>query len=170
MRNRRLPRIALLGIGLLAAIACQRPPTGPPFEPATAPASHRARIYFYRADPTGSLATVRVELDGRTIGTLANDEYDTLEVTPGPHRLRVGLRSAAFVAWGWNSQPLRLEPGETVFVRLSVRLSEHGGVVAGPSVEIPGRAAGMASENVFIERRGQRRALEELARTTRREP
>ena len=166
MRRARRPGIAFLGLGLMAVLACQRPPLGPGFEPAARPASHRARLYFYRSDSIRSLASVRVELDGRDLGTLDNEEYGTIEVAPGPHRFRAGLRSATFVAWGWNSQPLRLEPGETVFIRLSVRLSEHGGPVPGSAVEIPGRAAGMASENVFIERRGEDDALEELSRTT----
>lgn len=172
MSRRQRPSLPRIGLGLitLVLLACQRPPPGPLFEMAPSPEPHRARVYLYRNDPTGSLATVRVELDGRPIGTFSNREYETLELSPGPHRLRVGLRSAAFIAWGWNEQPLRLEPGETVFVRLSVRLSEHAARSTSQAVEIAGRAPGVASENVFIERRGRSVALEELADTTRRQP
>ena len=125
---------------------------------------------MYRADPRASLSRIRVDFDDRQLGALGNREYETIEVAPGPHHLRAGLRSAAFLAWGWNEQPIRLTPGETVFVRLAVRLSEHAAPHAGRAVDIAGRASGVASENVFIERVGEERALEELVGTTRRAP
>ena len=170
-RPRRLLAAFVAVCIVLGALGCSgNAPVGPAFERAATPATHRARLYVYRADPRASLSRIRLEFDGREVGALGNREYETIEVAPGPHRLRAGLRGAAFLAWGWNEQPIRLTPGETVYVRLTVRLSDHAAPQTGRAVDIAGRTSGVASENVFIERVGEARALEELADTTRRVP
>jgi len=156
-------------VGLL--LACASTPAGPPFRPESPPPPHRGRIYVYRADDQVSLARVRVDLDGREVGRLAHGEYETVEVSAGPHRLRAGLRGALLLAWGWNEHPLRLAPGETAYFRISVRLSEHTAppsAAGSSSLDIAGRGQGVASENVFIELRPEFAALEELRFATRR--
>ena len=150
----------------LVAGACAKPPAGPPFELAPPPAENRARIYLFRSDPRPSRSTVRVTIDGREFGTFRNAEYETLELAPGSHQLRAGMRSLAFVAWGSNEQRLRLRPGETIFVQLSVRLTERP-QPGGRELEIPGRTSGAASENVFLQIRPEQAALEQLRATTR---
>ncbi len=163
-----------LVVGLaLVLLACSSAPVGPAFEAARPPPPHRARLYVYRADEQVSLATIRLELDGRPVGRLGHGEYETFELSAGPHRLRAGLRGALLLAWGWNEHPLRLAPGETAYLRISVRLSEHEAppTAAGSStLDIAGRSQGVASENVFIELRPEYAALEELRSTTHRVP
>ena len=78
-------------------------------------------LYLYRADDRGSLATVRVTLDGRLVGSLQNREYETIELHAGTHHLRAGMRGFAFLAWGWNDHRFRVKPGETVYLEISVR-------------------------------------------------
>jgi hypothetical protein len=152
---------------LLLGSACATAPLGPPFSLAPAPAENRARVYLYRSDPHASLSTVRVTIDGREIGELRNDEYETLEVSAGSHHLRAGVRSIVLVAWGWNEQRVRLEPGETLFVELSVRLTERE-QPATPGLEIAGRASGAASENVYLQIQPEKEALAALDTMTRR--
>ena len=126
----------------------------------------RGRVYLYRIDERGSLASVRVTLDGLPIGRFRNREYATLELPTGPHRLRAGLRGFGFLAWGWNEYRFSLAPGETRYLQLSVRLDART-VPDSREVEIAGRQQGGASENVFIVVRPEREALPELATTTR---
>ena len=57
-------------------------------------------------------------------------------------------------------------PDETVFVELSVRLSERAGP-AGRESEIAGRQSTVASDNVYIQQRSRQAALETIATTTR---
>jgi hypothetical protein len=161
-------RARLLGllIGVLALAACSSPPRGPRFEPAAPPPENRGRVYVYRVDDRGSLATVFVTIDGRKLGSFDNLEYDTLELAAGSHHLRAGMRGFAWMAWGWNDQRFRIEPGETVYLELSVRLSAQP-VTGTRELEIAGRASGGASENVFILRQGAAEANTALAQTTR---
>ena len=151
---------------MLAATACAQSPVGPAFEPAPPPAADRGRVYLYRIDERGSLASVRVTLDGLPIGRLRNREYLTLELPIGPHRLRAGLRGFGFLAWGWNEHRFSLAPGETRYLELSVRLDARA-VPDSRELEIAGRQRGGGSENVFILERPGRKALPELATTTR---
>jgi len=148
------------------ATACPKSPLGPPFEPAPRPPNNRGRVYVYRVDERGSLATVRITLDGREVGRFRNNEYETLELPAGGHHLRAGLRGFGLVAWGWNNHKFRLPPGETVYLKLSVRLTERSAPDAKP-LEIGGRPSGAASENVFIIPRSAAEALSELETTTR---
>jgi hypothetical protein len=170
---RRAARAAAFVLATAWMLACARPPAGPAFTPERPPPPHRARLYVYRADDQISLANVRIEVDGRAVGRLSHGEYETLELSAGPHRLRAGLRGPLLLAWGWNEHPLRLTPGETAYLRVSVRLSEHAAapIAAGSStLDIAGRGQGVASENVFIELRPEAAALEELRSATRRRP
>ncbi len=164
-----LVRLCAVVLVVVASLACTKPATGPAFTAAEPPANDRARLYLYRVDPQGSLSRVRISLNGREIGDLRDHEYETLELAAGSHRLRAGLRGFGFVAWGWNEQPIRLEPGETAFVELSVRLAEHT-TPSARELEIGGRPEASASENVFIRRPGRVDAIESLETTTRRVP
>lgn len=167
----RMARLAP-GLLLLATLSfgfssgCAKSPSGPAFVRASAPPSHRARLYVYRADERSSGSRVRITLDGRDLAALANGEYETLEVSSGPHRLRAGVRSALWVAWGWNEQSITFEPGETLFLEVSVRLTarEQPG---GRSIDIAGRQSGAASENVYLKQVGREAAIEALSATTR---
>lgn len=150
----------------LAASACATHSVGPPFELAAPPPQNRTRIYLFRSDSRPSLSTVRVTLDGREIGTFRNAEYETLELAAGSHHLRVGMRSVALVAWGWNEQRLRLEPGKTIFVQLSVRLTERA-QPGGRELEIGGRSGGAVSENVYLQIQPEGEALAQIEATTR---
>lgn len=169
-RLQKSSRRGRLFSGLLAILlmlsACATPPAGPAFEPAARPPENRARIYLYRFDTRPSFSTVRVTIDGREIGTFRNNEYETLELAAGSHHLRAAMRSVALVAWGSNEQRLRLRPGETIFVKLSVRLTERA-QPGGRELEIAGRASGTVSENVYLQIRPEREALSQLETTTR---
>ena len=153
--------------GLLAA--CARPPTGPAFAPAASPPEHRARLYLYRADGRSSYSQVRITVDDREIGRFRDAEYETLEISAGTHQLRAGLRSLGWAAWGWNEQAIRMKPGETVFVEISVRLTQHE-IPGGRDLDIAGRTRGGASENVYLQRRPEKEALERMTTTTRLAP
>ncbi|MCA9504441.1 MAG: hypothetical protein H6748_08675 [Spirochaetaceae bacterium] len=159
----------LLGLLILLVGACAAAPSGPPFELASPPPAHRGRLYLYRVDARPSLSKVHVTLDGREVGTFRDGEYETLEVSAGPRHLRVGLRGFGLLQWGWNDQRLHVEPGETLFVELSVRLAARELPAAG-ELEIGGRDEGSASENVFIELQNAETALPRLAGTTRLTP
>lgn len=112
---------------------------------------------------------MRIHLDKREVGTFRNREYETLELPAGRHHLRAGLRSAGFVAWGWNEKRIHVGPGETVYIEISVRLVARE-VPGGRDLEIPGRSMGVASENVFLQRRAADVARPHLDSTTRLEP
>lgn len=160
------PAALLVALAALGLLACASAPRGPGFARADAPPADLARLYVYRGDPRPSFARVRLELDDQALGDLRDGEYTTLLVAPGPHLLEAGLRSAAFVAWGWNDQRLRLAPGETRYVRVSVRVQgrEHP---PASGLEIGGRPTGTSSENVYLQIRSESDALRELAETTR---
>ncbi len=148
------------------ATACAKPPAGPAFEPAPPPPDHRGRLYVYRSDQPGSLASVRITIDGLEVGRFRNNEYETLELSTGQHHLRAGMRGFGLLAWGWNSHRFRLGPGESVYLKISVRLNEHS-TPGTRDLEIAGRASGAASENVFILRQSAEEALADLITTTR---
>ncbi len=163
----RIPGLFRVFVGLsLLTSACASPPAGPFFALASEPPENRARIYLFRADDRPSLSRVRITIDGRDIGTFRNGEYETLEVSAGSHHLRAGLRSIALVAWGWNDQRIRLEPGKTIFIQLSVRLSERA-LPGGRDLEIAGRAGGAVSENVYLQIQPKSKALARIGVTTR---
>jgi len=149
-------------------LGCAQAPSGPRFEWAPPPPPNRGRVYVYRSDPRPSMSAVRVTVNGQEIGRFRDREYATMELAAGSHRLNAGMRSLAFVAWGWNEHTFRVRPGETRFIELSVRLEERG--VPGPGysrdLEIAGRPEGAASENVFILDRPQADA-EAILPTTR---
>lgn len=147
--------------------ACAKSPLGPPFQPAPSPGDHRARLYIYRSDQPGSLASVRITVDGLEIGRFRNDQYETLELPTGEHHLRAGMRGFGLLAWGWNKHRFRLGPGETLYLKLSVRLTEHPAAPPARDLEIAGRPSGAASENVFILRVSAEEALSDLMLTTR---
>ncbi len=166
MRSQSPKRRVLVALLLLWLSACASAPLGPPFERAPFPPESRARLYLFRVDDRPSLSTVRVTLDGREIGSFRNREYETLELSAGSHHLRAGMRSIALVAWGWNEQRIRFSPGETLFVQLSVRLTEREQPAAA-GLEIAGRGSGAASENVYIQIQPERDALAMIEGTTR---
>jgi hypothetical protein len=148
------------------ATACAKAPLGPTFEKAPPPPDHRARLYVYRSDQPGSLASIRITVDGLEVGRFRNNEYETLELPTGSHHLRAGLRGFGLLAWGWNSHRFRLAPGETTYLKISVRLTEHSAPES-RNAEIPGRSSGAVSENVFIIRQSAQEALAALEMTTR---
>jgi hypothetical protein len=156
----------MLVIIAVSAFGCARAPSGPPFELDARPAEHRGRLYIFRADDRSSLSKVRVTVDGRELCSFRDGEYETLELPVGTHQLRAGLRSIALVAWGWNNQRLKLRPGETVFIKLSVRLTGRA-QPGGRELEIAGRPSGAASENIYIQYLAEPEALEQIRSTTR---
>ena len=94
----------------------------------------------------------------------------TFEVDPGPHRLDFRQRGLAFASWGWNRQRIRADSGETIYLEISVRMSAQPMAGSGRDLQIAGRDLGAASENVFLQRRGESAAREALAGTTLRAP
>lgn len=169
MRSQSPKRRVLVTLMLLWLSACASAPLGPPFERAPFPPESRARLYLFRVDERPSLATVRVTVDGREIGSFRNGEYETLELSAGSHHIRAGMRSIALIAWGWNEQRIRFAPGETLFVQLSVRLTGREQPAAA-GLEIAGRQSGAASENVYIQIQPARDALALIEGTTRLSP
>lgn len=161
----RLGLFLLIGLGCMA-VGCATPPLGPAFEPAPAPRDHRARIYLYRSDSPGSLASVQLRIDGLEVGRMRNHEYETLELATGGHRLQAGLRGFGLLAWGWNEHRVDLKSGETVYLEISVRLTARS-APATRELEIAGRQSGSVSENVFIIRRTPTEALSKLELMTR---
>jgi hypothetical protein len=150
----------------LLLLACAPRPTGPPFVDPPSPAPDRARLTVYRLDPRASVSPVRVRIDGVPIGVLHHGEYETVEVAPGVHEIEAGVRSVAWVAWGWNDLDLRVEPGETAYLKVSVRLTERS-QPGGRALDIAGRPSGAVSENVYLQPMGASEARRELADTTR---
>jgi len=174
MRLEKSPAARILPTALalllcFVAAGCATPPSGPRFLRAEPPDAGRARLYLYRADVRSSRSQLRISIDGRELGILRDGEYDTLELSPGRHSVRVGLRSLGFVAWGWNEQQITIDPGKTAFLKLSVRLTERA-QPAGRNLEIAGRTGGAVSENVYLQQQGESEALRALASTTRRIP
>ena len=183
-RSSRPSRSALTGLvaglsiglstGLLAGLLCvaglggcaQTPNPGPAFEAAPVPAEGRSRLYVYRLDPQRSLSSVEIALDGRSVGELRHGEYATFDLTAAPHRVDFRQRGLAFVSWGWNRQTIRPKSGETIYLEVSVRMSERPMPDTGRDLEIGGRGGGATSENVFLQHRGAAEALDRLATTT----
>ena len=160
--------LTLLGLILGASLfaGCAAAPLGPAFAKSEPPPPHRSRVYVYRADTRSSLSRVRASIDGRLLGDLRDGEYETTEMASGAHRLRAGLRGFGLTAWGWNEKKIRLEPGKTLYIQLSVRLEGHEQPAAG-ALDIAGRTGGSASENVYFQVQGEEAALRELVGTTR---
>lgn len=144
------PALALLLAGL--GSGCARTPQGPAFEWAPPPPGHRGRVYIYRVDPRATLSTVRVEIDGREVGDFLPGEYETLELAAGSHRLAAGMRGFALLSWGWNEHRFSLEPGQTLFLQISVRLDrkDESNLPPPSGLEIGGRPEAQARQNVFI--------------------
>jgi hypothetical protein len=157
--------LALLPLTLIST-GCGPKSFGPAFEQAPPPPPNRGRIYVYRADARSSLASVRVTIDGQSIGRFRDGEYQTLELPTGLRHVRAGLRGFGMLAWGWNDHRVRLTPGETVYLMVSVRLAAQEGPTS-REMEIAGRDGGTASENVFIQRRSHGEALADLGSKTR---
>lgn len=155
-----------LALAAVLLLACAPRPTGPPFDEPPNPAPERARITVYRVDPRASVSPVRLRIDGNPIGVLHHGEYETIEFAPGMHEIEAGVRSVAWVAWGWNDLGLHVGPGEAAYLKISVRLTERS-PSAGRSLEIAGRTGGAVSENVYLQPMGESEALRELAGTTR---
>lgn len=150
----------------LMLLACAPRPTGAPFVEPPSPSPDRARVTVYRLDPRASVSPVRLRIDGTPIGVLHHGEYETIELVPGVHPIEAGVRSVAWVAWGWNDLDLTVDPGETVYLKVSVRLMERS-PPAGRALEIAGRPGGAVSENVYLQPMGASDARRELAGTTR---
>lgn len=151
---------------LLLSSGCGPKPYGPAFQMSPLPPPNRARLYVYRMDERTSLASVRLTIDGQEIGPFRDQEYETLVLPAGMRTVRAGLRGFGFMAWGWSVHKLRVQPGETAYLMLSVRMAEQTAPTS-REVEIAGRDSGTASENVFIVPRSQAQALSELQRMTR---
>jgi hypothetical protein len=176
--NRRVRRALLVGLAALGAFlgsvglgtllgACaQTSNPGPAFAAAPGPAEGRSRLYIYRLDPQHSMSSVQIALDGRSVGDLHHGEYATFDLAAGPHRVDFRQRGLAFVSWGWNRQTIRPKSGETIYLEVSVRMSERPMPETGHDLEIGGRGGGAASENVFLQHRGAAEALDRLAGTT----
>lgn len=169
LKTHRLPlaltALTLLSSFLLAACA-SAPPAGPAFTPAPEPGPGRARLYVFRIDPQHSLSTVEIAIEGQPEGRLRNGEYATFELAAGSHRLNFRQRGLAFASWGWNRKQLRAASGETIYLEISVRMSAQPVAGTGRDLQIAGRDLGAASENVFLQRRGESAAREALAGTT----
>jgi hypothetical protein len=80
--------------------------------------------------------------------------------------LRASLRGFGLVSWGWNSHRFRANAGEITYLEISVRLDARE-APASRDLEIAGRQAGAASENVFIVPKSAHTALDDLQSTTR---
>jgi hypothetical protein len=163
---RCLVRFALLAVSLVGLLACAAPAPGPAFAPAAPPAPGHARLYLYRIDPHRSLSTVELALDGRKRGHLRAGEYASFELTTGDHELELRQRGLGFTSWGWNRMALRLEPGETVYLEVSVRVAAQPTPGSGRDLEIAGRDRGVAQENVFVQRRSESQARDRIAGST----
>jgi hypothetical protein len=166
--SRRRRGVALLLVGLIAC-GCAGAAIGPPFKPPEPPPDHRGRLVLYRSDQPGSLASVRITIDGLEVGRFRNHEYETTLMSPGTHMLRAGLRGFGLLAWGWNAHRFRVEAGETTYLMISVRLAARD-VPETRELDIAGRPTGAASENVFIVPKSAQAALDDLKSTTRLAP
>lgn len=115
------------------------------------------------------MAVVKISIDGREIGTFRNGEYETLEVAPGAHRVRAGMRGLAFITMGWNEHGLDVKPGEVVYLQIQIRVdSQEGSPLGTPSgLEIGGRSDHRVSENVFLIERSRAEAIGDLQASTR---
>jgi hypothetical protein len=160
---------AALLLFALIACGCAQAPTGPPFTPPEPAPDHRARLVLYRTDQPGSLASVKITIDGLDFGRFRNHEYETTLMTPGTHMLRAGLRGFGLLAWGWNAHRFRLDPGETTYLQISVRLAARDAPDT-RDLDIAGRPSGAVSENVFIVPKSAQAALDDLGSTTRLAP
>jgi hypothetical protein len=170
MRNRVGRRGWLATLLLCAAAACHRPPPGPPFEWAPPASQHRGRVYIYRSDKLRSLSVVEVSIDDRVVGTFRDAEYETLEMAPGLHRLRAGLRGFGYFNLGWNDSTFQVERGGVVYIQLEIRIdtSQQPALGTPRELEIGGRPTATASENIFIIKRPAAKAADELKSTRRR--
>lgn len=170
-RRRRGSAGLVLSAGVLAAIlvACSTHPMGLPFTEALPPGPEHARIYVYRLDPLVSVSPIRLTVDGRPFGVLRHGEYERIDLPPGLHDIKAGIRSVAFVTWGWNDVRLHVGPGETAYLKISARLTERS-QPAGRALDIAGRTSGAVSENVFLQPMGASEARADLAGTTRMVP
>jgi hypothetical protein len=164
-------RLRILGslVVLFTVTGCAGPPKGPAFEWASEPAANRGRVYVYRADSRTSLAIVKTTIDGREIGTFRDGDYDTIELASGSHKIRTGMRGLAFFSLGWNEHTFRIEPGETRFLHLEIRVDAGAPSTVAPSraLEIGGRSDLRASENVFIGERTRADAAPALEQSRR---
>lgn len=168
--RKSLAFMLLLALASIGWAGCAREPTGPTFSWAPPPLPERGRIYVYRSDPRSSGSTVSARLDGQDLGHFRDGEYDTLEIPAGLHRLQVRMRGLAFLSWGWNTHQFRVQPGETVYLGISVRLEERGDrfTPPPPEIEVSGWPEDYASKNVFIQQRPRTKAAEDLITTRRR--
>ena len=160
--------LALLAALALASGCATTPSAGPAFAASPEPSPGHARLYVFRIDPQSSLSSVELAIDGQQRNHLRDGEYATFELAAGSHRVDLRQRGLAFVSWGWNGERIRMQPGETVYLEVSVRLSAQPmpGSGTGRDLEIAGRGSGAASENVFLQHRGKVEALDRLAGTT----
>lgn len=115
-------------------------------------------------DERRSLTQVNVKLGGRTLATLRDREYQTLELGRGEHELGAQMRGLGLVPLGWNAHRFKVEAGDTVYLHLSVRVEATKG--APPSLAIGGRSNDVLKENVYILERGPEEAERDLRLTT----
>ena len=144
-----LPRIALI---VLVLAACARPPSGPFYQQAAAPEGRRSLVYVYRIDKVNSVGAIKIRVDGGgpTI-EIRNGEYLPLYLRAGGRRLELKLPLFGGLDRGWNSVPVRAEPGGTHFVRIWAGIDEiDRGLMGRPDdFGAPGRADRYANVNVF---------------------
>lgn len=163
--QRSVARAAGLALLMLALAACASRSTGPPFAFALEAPRDSGRVYVYRADPRGSLTRVKVTIDDRELGIFRDQEYETILVSPGEHRLRAEMRGLPYLPMGWNEHRFQIEPGETRFLQLEIRIESRQ---ASPrSLEIGGRSNDVLAENVFIRERNRSDAERDLKATRR---
>ena len=167
-----LPRCCrtLIFAALVCVLACSTPPrTGPAFTPAPPPEPDEARIYAYREDSSPGPPEVELNLDGESIGTLANGEYLTFTVPGGRHSIAARTRIAGLWPLGWKKIAFDARAGDTLFLKVYLQLTAPPVDPAiGPDFGAPGRSSRNETANVFLAWRSEDEAMPGLRGTTRR--
>jgi len=147
-------RVAAILLATSALLACgPKTGLGPAWKPAAPPGEQTALVYLFREDARSSPSNVHVELDGRDLGEMGDQEYAPLRVSPGLHELRVRLSTGLMLSTSWNRIQLAARGGETVFVRVFVDLDSTS---VDPTLDAdfgaPGRGSRNVTAKVFLSR------------------
>lgn len=105
-----------------------------------------------------------VEVDGESLGRVADGQYVALILPATPHRLSFRLKRFGFLPTSWTHFDVELRRESTAFVHTWAGTHETGGGVDDTrSLELPGRANRQASVGIFAVRRAERDALVHLS-------
>lgn len=105
-------RMAIV-LSVLMLQACMA--LGPKFEPLSAPASNVSKIAVYRpANFTNSAITPDLHVDEKKVAEITNGGYVVLDLSPGVHRIHLGLP-------GWRGEAMSFastQGGDITYFRI----------------------------------------------------